>query len=320
MSGLLILTEGGEKIGFGHISRCSAIINAYKQNGGYANMLVDWQGDVPDDFEYEIVAWHRDDTIMVEYDMVLVDSYLASLEDIARLKTKFRRIFAIDDYGRFLDYNADLIVNPNIYAQNIPYTASFKGGKEYIILREAFRLSTDKAMLNNETERILITMGGSDYRSLLPRFANVFSSLPFQFDFLCGSNNSAADLTAAYSAHENYTFYGFLPAETMKAQMLKADIAISACGQTLHELSFLGIPTIGVVIDKDQEYNSVSYLDANVLHARLYWDDENLEQEVLNAVTTLLPYERRKHLMKNALTLIDGKGIERIVDAIRNVA
>jgi UDP-2,4-diacetamido-2,4,6-trideoxy-beta-L-altropyranose hydrolase len=314
LSSLLILTEGGEGIGYGHISRCSAIAAEYERRGYDSELIVDWYGEGADTFAFRKMRW-RTGKVDSSFNAVLVDSYKASLEEIKRLKQYFNQVFVLDDFGRFYDYGADLIINPNVYATRIPYTANFVGGKDYIILRDAFTSFDGKREITGNVKTVLVTIGGSDYRNLVPLFADAFRDVNLDFNFLCSNNDYALQMADTYKAHTNFRFYGYLSAVEMRDRMMETDVAISACGQTLHELAFLGIPTVGICIDNDQEYNGDSYLEAGVLFDRVYWNDASLADKLKSALKSMEPVVVRQKLSKEGIALVDGQGISRIVDS-----
>jgi UDP-2,4-diacetamido-2,4,6-trideoxy-beta-L-altropyranose hydrolase len=321
---LLILTEGGANIGLGHIIRCSAIRNYLSSNGWTVLILVHWNGPEFNFDNCKEAAW-RDDadffkTIFNDFDSVLVDSYLAPGDLFLMLKQYFKSLIVIDDYNRLNNYNANLIINPNIYGNNtIQYNGHFIGGNNYVILREAFQSEKRKTKISKQVKNLLITLGGSDVKSLLPRLANLFRNMLYECYFVCGSKHYAIELNAMFNDQKNFHFYDLVNQEQMIELMINADIAISGCGQTLNELAYLGTPTIGIKVGEDQTFNQSVYLKKGFLTKRIIADAPNLLEDLTVEIETLLPYNKRVQLNKIGIDLIDGKGVKRIAKELSDV-
>ena len=94
--------------------------------------------------------------------------------------------------------------------------------------------------------------------------------------------------------------------------MTSVDIAISACGQTLHELAFLGVPTIGILVGDDQQQNMAFYADSGFLQGRLRWDTPDLLKSLADAIESYRSYSTRVEKCRLGWQTIDGKGVSRI--------
>ena len=315
-SSFLILTEAGDHIGLGHLTRCSAIADFISDNDEIkCNILLNYKGYLKTALsKYIIQDWLQNLDFLNQdkaYNTVIVDSYLMDTELFPILKNQFNTVIAIDDYGR-IQLGPDLIINPNIYGDSVAYQAKSVGGKEYIILRKAFRTNNQKLIIRDKVTNILITLGGSDYRQLLPKFIKSFESLPYHFDFICGNDEYQEELVNNFGQlSTKYHFHGFLSDNEMKNIMLKSDIAISACGQTLHELAFLGVPTSGVCIDKYQKFNMQYYVSVKILPEALYWNIFNIMEKIKQLIDTYT-FCMRKKISSLSTQMVKSNGIENI--------
>src|SRR5688572_24619188 len=128
---LLILSEAGDKIGYGHYSRCFAIRSYFIENGVDVDFFLDVKGS--GSFSYQdvsIVDWlSQIETINAhgEYTHLLIDSYLAPVTIFEILEPKFEKIIMLDDYHR-IDHGPDLIINPNIFGDKVRYNGVSVGG------------------------------------------------------------------------------------------------------------------------------------------------------------------------------------------------
>lgn len=321
MKKLLILTEAGDGIGFGHLTRCQAIASAavsydaqvffwlyykgenapeIKLNNGSSTRCFNWLE------EKEELKNLSKDTI------VLIDSYLATRGHIEFIKSYFHTVFAIDDYSRII-YSVDCVINPNVFFEVAKYEKERAvGGKNYVILRKGFREAQSIAP-RKVVRHILLTLGGSDFRNLLAPLTNLLANTGYEITVIDPSQNLPKEYQVRY---KNLKHLGRLSAEGMLAGYLKADIVISACGQTLHELAALGKACIGIGLDIDQVPNQNYYLTAGFLGEALHWDSPNLHEEIMQALTHLLPLAERQKRFALGPTLVNRKGVYNVVKTL----
>lgn len=84
---VLIITESGKDIGFGHITRCTSIYQAFEEFGIQPQFIVNGDETVPDllkDRNCRVFDWLNDRktlfTTVKNADIVFVDSYLADYD------------------------------------------------------------------------------------------------------------------------------------------------------------------------------------------------------------------------------------------------
>lgn len=321
MPNILILTEGGEGIGLGHFTRCSALKNEALRNEISCRLLLYWRGESSPPDNVELCDWHSGlENLRNRFSsdtFIVIDSYILSANGYLLLKNFFSKVIAIDDYNRIIYPPIDLIVNPNVYFPLIDYSlqaASCIGGKDYVILRHLFRNFHGEKNISENIKNVIITMGGSDYRGIIPRIASSFLDDKFNYQFICGDELSAR-LNEKQFKKDNSTFYGYVSESQMKDLMLRADIAITACGQTLHELVHLGTPAIGICIDKDQEYNARFYVSVGVLPKMIYWNDSDLIPTIKSFLGEY-DFFRRCSVSQIGYSLFNKNGIENILNEI----
>jgi spore coat polysaccharide biosynthesis predicted glycosyltransferase SpsG len=318
MQKLLILTEAGDGIGYGHFSRCSAIRDCCEEKGIIADMKLHVAGS------YALVApenklhWLHDEKAIAgmsgKYDAVLVDSYKAPAEYFGFLKSVFKKVVVIDDYNR-IQYACDIVINPNIFGTVAMYgNTSYVvyAGEKYVILRKPFRDTRERYTAHSLLKNVLITLGGSDIHSLLPLLIERCSEM-YNVTAISGNDDYRDDLKRRYP---DVDIHGFTAAEEMVRLMLRADAAVSACGQTLHELAYLNIPTVGICIGNDQVPNMKYYNDIGFLKNQHYWHDEFLLKEIQAELFEMHAESVRSAMAETAARCIDGKGVENIVEVI----
>jgi len=315
MSKLTILTEAGKNIGFGHYSRCKAIFENLISYDVKKEFLVNCKEVKLFDSEIKNIDWiNKIENInpTEKNHVILIDSYLADEKIYSLLKSRFKKVIALDDYNRII-YDVSLIINPNVCYKNIDYSnqkAKIKGGKSYVILRKEFREISNK-IINKESNKILITLGGSDYRNLLQLIVNLSHDLhELQWVIINPENKKLERLI-----HKTILL-NTIDSKSMASLMLDSDIVISGCGQTLNELVSIGTPTIGICIDDDQICNQNFYFENKFINHKNFWNESNLKNKLKTQINELLNYENRKLIFNNTRDLINVNGVANLIKDI----
>lgn len=314
----IILTELGEGIGFGHYARCAALYQCLTEMGISGHMYVN---QVNNNFSFPFstnINWLKNINILNNLDkssVIIIDSYLLDLDILRKITKLYKNIVIIDDYNRMTYEGVSLVINPNVYFSLINYsnqTAKTIGGKDFIILRKPFKNLKPKSTNNKNCLNILVTIGGSDYRNLLPIITNhLIKNTKHNIkvidpeDILIKNSNSQLTLLSAQNEFQ------------ILELMDNADIVVSACGQTLNELASMGKPTIGICIDKDQILNQEFYFKNKFLPDLIYWNDVNLVEKISNAVNKYEIIDCRKKIEIGAPNLINKFGVNNISEILK---
>lgn len=312
-----IFTEAGDKIGYGHFTRCKAIQKYILDKNENCKLFLFTNSSELKESKNQIISnWINDIDKIIQHigkaSNIIIDSYLAGHDVYKKLFDNSRFLLAIDDYNRMV-YPAHLIINPNLNFDMLDYSnqeTKVVGGLDYIILRSDIINKKSRFKVKYSIKNILITLGGSDYRNILSKLLNIFYDSEYNVLVVTGTEEYKIKITNSHKS-KNYSIYGYLSASEMVLKMLECDLAISGCGQTLHELSYLGIPTIGICIDKDQKPNMQSYINKGFLKKYIHWSQTDLENEIKDIVDSMGNYETRIGVSDLAKELNDGKGIKR---------
>jgi len=315
MCNLLILTEAGQDIGFGHLTRCTAIMDDYMARGFSCCMLVYFAGESGRlSGNYRIFNWHEEEIeegILGAFDKLLVDSYLVNYDKLKALSAQFSFTAVLDDYNR-MTYPVDLIINPNVYFNKESYqnqSAKVVGGRSYTILRKAFRNLTEKTnSVEPGKKRILVTLGGSDVHGLSPKIARLMLAQGFTVRVI------APEVHIQNQVRESAPDAVLLEALDqwkMREEYTNADLVISACGQTLHELAATGCTTIAIVIGQDQLGNQKFYFSSGFLWFDFHHENPEYLEKLNEAVKVMLQPEIRKYIGSLAPFLPERNGVTR---------
>ena len=319
-----ILTEGGNNYGYGHITRCSSIYQAFKYYNSFPNLIVNGDESIKSilrEIDFEIINWLDDFSIVSQADIVVIDSYLAELDYYAELSKKIPLVVYIDDNNR-LNYPEGIVVNGTLDASNMGYSKSnnvtYLLGSDFIPLRKDF-WEIPKLKINDNIENILITMGGNDLRNLTPNilkllkdeFPNVSKKVIITDSFkniseIEGLKDDSVELFYSPDSHEIINI------------MSNVDLAISSSGQTLYELACIGVPTIAIGIIDNQKDNILNWMNQGFIEYAGCWDDVNLKNNILDKISYLQDKDTRFDKRLLGIKAVNGKGSLNIVKNILN--
>jgi UDP-2,4-diacetamido-2,4,6-trideoxy-beta-L-altropyranose hydrolase len=328
MQNLVILTEAGKDIGYGHYMRCNALKDHLIINGINALVFVNYFGGGYENESRSIkcVNWldtvNEVEKIARRFEYVLVDSYIATAEYYEFLKKRFKKVIAIDDYNR-IQYPVNLIINPNIYGDSIDYTnqsAISIGGTKYVILRKSIRDINIEVKIRDKIEKVLVIMGGSDYRGLMPKLIDVLNTKGcYDIVSIAGTEEYMNELKTQFSRLNRIYFYGFVDDQEIVKLFNLADVVVTAAGQTLNELAYMGQPTIAICVDDDQKLNIKSFYEKGFLVDKIFWDDEKLYMKIIDQLDKIKDASIRLQLSQNGRELIDGKGVANIYKFMKGI-
>lgn len=318
-----IFTEGGKDIGLGHVSRCSSLYNEVSDRGISVEFMV--FGDIGNIDFLNGINIINENWLDKEYlfnsissdDYAIVDSYKAAKAIYNIISKNTKKALFIDDIGR-IAYPEGIIVNPSLDSSHIDYSQSpnsiLLSGPEYVILRQQFR-GVKREDISNEVKRVLIMMGGTDIRGLIPLIINsICRNIPdTEFHIVTGPKD-AWNMQSQISEINNITFHKNQNATQMIELMASSDLAITAAGQTIYELLATQTPFIPIKVIENQENNIKSLLKYNPEQIVLRYDDSDFLSHLNKALEIYSSFEYRKNCKRKYKGLIDGYGSKRIVD------
>ncbi|HQI42370.1 MAG TPA: UDP-2,4-diacetamido-2,4,6-trideoxy-beta-L-altropyranose hydrolase [Ignavibacteriaceae bacterium] len=323
---VFILTEGGKNIGFGHITRCTALYQAFEERGIIPKFIVNGDDSVFDllaDKNYEIFDWIDEKERLLELiqnvDIAIIDSYLADISIYQTISEIVKVPVYIDDNKR-LDYPKGVVVNGAIYAEELNYPVK-KGvtyllGSKYMPLRKEFWDVPEKEIKEN-IESVMITFGGDDMRNMTPK---VLRLLQNNFPDLIKNvviGKGFKNICEVEELKDNKTNLIYYPdAEKIKNVMLESDIAISAAGQTLYELAVTRTPTIAISVAKNQLNNVKGWAKDGFIEYAGSCIERDILNNIYNCLEKIASFQIRKEKSKKEILYINGEGGSRIVESI----
>lgn len=327
---VLILTEGGANIGFGHIARCLALCQAFEERGVIPRFLINGDASINDTLkgkDYRIFDWIREKEQLQQMlqgaEVVVIDSYLANPDFYREISKKTKISVYIDDNMR-IEYPDGILINGNIYAEELSFPK--KNGMVYLLgcrytpLRKEF-WGVPRKIISESVKEIMVTFGGNDARGMTPIVLQLLIKNYPDLIKKVVLGKAFSNSIEIEKLRDNQTVLIYGPdAITMKQLMLEADIAISSGGQTIYELACLGVPAIGMSVADNQLANVNAWVRLGFLEPIPVKNDFDVASFLLNSLQHLHDSSIRKSRSLIGKQLIDGKGALNAVDRVLEYA
>jgi UDP-2,4-diacetamido-2,4,6-trideoxy-beta-L-altropyranose hydrolase len=319
-----IITEGSNKIGFGHVTRCLSIYQAFEERGVSPLLIINGDNIIESllkNYNYKIFKWLENTkklfNIIKDSDIIIIDSYLADYNIYKTISNFTKIIVYLDDNNR-IEYPKGIILNGSIYAQELEYPIveynDLLLGSQYIPLRKEFWEIPEKT-INKNVNNVMITFGGDDLRNLTPKILKALNEQCPQLKstIIIGKGFSNIEVIKKIVNDRNELIFN-PNAQEMVEIMFRSDIAISAAGQTLNELARIGTPTITVSVASNQ-VNHINYWDkTGFIQFAGAWNDDDLLNTILENIKILKDENMRRRKSEIGRKHVDGLGPVRIVE------
>ena len=327
---IFILTEGGKGIGFGHIARCSAIYDAFRQKHIMPSFLVSADRSacaMLKGKKYKIFDWLKEQdklfAMIGNADVVIVDSYLAKYEFYKKISSAVRLPVYIDDNKR-MRYPGGIVVNGSIFAKKLGYPkekdTTYLLGSMYMPLRKEFRKVLNKK-INRNIREALVTFGGDDPKEMTAKVLKLLSDRYPEWKKTVIVGTGFKNIEKIKDISDEKTELVYYPnAKKINSLMLQSDIAISAGGQTLYELARMGLPAIAVAIAENQLNNIKEWRVAGFVDYAGWYNEDKLSARLYACLNRIADYRIRARRSAIGKSYVDGNGADRIVAKIMGIA
>ncbi|MDP8230773.1 MAG: glycosyltransferase [Candidatus Gorgyraea atricola] len=299
---IVIITEGGRNVGFGHITRCLGLRSELEKKRIEVCFIINDDVNAAEKIKgknFKIYKNNEDILRLVRgSDCAIVDSYILNKDVYLEIKNSVRLLVSIDDNKR-IEYPPGMVLNGAVYAKDMGFIESdgitYLLGPEFMPMRQEF-VNIDKKSTKENIENILISFGGTDFKNMTSKVKD-FTSKIFP------------DATIN-------TIEGDKKIDYVLRLMQEADIAISAGGQTLYELARVGTPALGVCVADNQLNNLKGWEKIGFLKFCGWYNFENLFKNIEDALLHVTSKVVRKEMKKSGQSLIDGRGAKRVAEKI----
>lgn len=302
-----IITEGYQGTGYGHLTRCLSIYQAFEEKGiqplYIANCDEEGKKFIPNVNLLQIDWIEQGEQLIntiADFNIAVIDSYLAPKDLYERIYKTVKKAVYIDDYLR-IDYPPGIIVNGTVGAENLPYKKDIMHeyllGIDYMPLRKEFWdiVINDQKNAENEIKNVLITFGGQDIKKMTEQMIKFLNEhFPKYKVHAVIGNNRKLDIASC----KNINLYNNLTADEMKNLMLKCDVAISSASQTVYELFKSHVYIIAIGVADNQKNNITGLIREGIINRAFWYDDIDLYDKIKNELNNYKKFKNKINYTK----------------------
>jgi UDP-2,4-diacetamido-2,4,6-trideoxy-beta-L-altropyranose hydrolase len=319
----VIRANSGVGVGLGHLRRCLELSKVLRDNHWSVFFV-----EPPESNAIQLIEHTGFSTIIVNDEsesicrsavgarLLLIDHYELDIQTFASFSERTWKLAVFDDLGNRL-IPVDVVINGSPSAQNMNFSRLgaevVLAGPEYQVIRDD--LIHLKPEVDIESPKsILVTIGAGDPHHLLETLILLFEKnfchfgMDIRFNIIVGPQVKESYVTNNEAISIHYS------PDNMAELISTSDIAVSASGQTLMELLFVGVPTVALCLADNQIENIQALESEKCIISAGRVDKNNWEETLVSSLVSLLEdVSLRQKLSINARRMIDGKGAERIV-------
>jgi spore coat polysaccharide biosynthesis predicted glycosyltransferase SpsG len=319
MAKIAIFCKASFSHGMGHLVRQSHIAKILRNRGNEINFFTPdyspaqlWLDQCG--LSYQTLT----DVKQVCSDLIILDVQDTSAAFIKNLRQDKKAVVSFEDLGEGRNH-VDLLVDCNLGEEKsagLPVQTLF--GYNYAVLAEEFEAYHSKPrVFKNTINSVLVTFGGTDPHSLTPTLAEKLLHIQpsLSITLLAGPGNE--NIPALKNLANKHEKVKLMESTLEMAQTLFThDIVFCAGGVTLHEAMAVGTPAF-VINQVQHQADKANRAEKQGAAINLGMSDswaENRLPEILQSNPKIL--EKTSQAGKS---MIDGKGLKRIVDAIEEL-
>jgi UDP-2,4-diacetamido-2,4,6-trideoxy-beta-L-altropyranose hydrolase len=339
---LLFRTDASVAIGTGHVMRCLALSQAWRDAGaGQAAVrravfamaeatpairarLAAESCDVISvscaaagtlDDSAQTIALAREQ----KADWIVVDGYRFAADYQGALKDAGFRVLFLDDYGHADHYSADIVLNQNahanegMYQSREPYTRLLLGTRYCLLRREFAAWRGWTRNIAPVGRKVLVTLGGSDPENITGMVMEGLCQLhDIEATVVVGGSSPHFERLRRGASQLSGWLRLQQGVNNMPELMAWADAAVAGAGSTCWEMSLLQLPMALIDIAENQQPIARALHD---LGAAIHLGTAGTvtKAELANRVKDLLDSEsKRATLSGRCAKLVDGRGAARV--------
>ncbi|MBI4617575.1 MAG: UDP-2,4-diacetamido-2,4,6-trideoxy-beta-L-altropyranose hydrolase [Planctomycetes bacterium] len=332
---LVVRADADPGLGIGHVMRGLALAQGWRRRGGEAVFL----GRMPEGCSSRLAGFPLVPLGAVSPDpvdlrrtlelghsagpgcWVLVDGQHLDLSYQRRLRESGLCVLVADDRHDSPVCDADVIVNPSAFGfdpgYQCPTGTAVCLGPRYALLREEFLSRTRSERTASQRSRVLVTLGGADSRNATNTVLQALQALDapvLQAKIVVGPANPRSEVYRRLVAGRALEVLDSPP--DMAELLAWADLAVILAGGTLWEGLAIGCPLVSLSLHPIQR-RVLDELERHgcVVHAGPVGEVGAADLSRVLAAT-LGDTSRCARLAANGRRLVDGLGVERVLDAI----
>lgn len=292
MVSLVIRADGGPEVGAGHLGRCLALAEVWRDRGGEVTLV---SHEVPEHwarrYQDEGVAVREPETGWADLaaDWIAIDGYGLAREE-GEARAAGHRILAIDDFGIGRPHDADLVLDQNLDVHPDTYALPALLGPRHALLRREFRRNTWQREVSGKAEHLLLAIGGFPAESV-----------------------AALTKEALRRAKSDFVVEPLAGRDEVTPAMAAADMALAASGSTVWELCCAGVPAVLISTAPNQRPVAVAAAGHGVAEDAGSADELTPDDLARDLDALAGDAVRREAMVAAGQRLVDGRGASRVV-------
>lgn len=310
---LLFRCDASSSIGLGHVARCAALAErlgaalgaeplflvrpdplavGFLESHSIAHSAVEGPAYGVD----EVLAHARGPTSLVS------DSYDLVEDDLDAVAAAGIRHLVVDDFGSLSRWPCQVVVNPNLGAEELPYPGAHHvlRGPAFSLLRQEI-LESSRQRNPSAAPHVLVCLGGGRWPPEATPILRALGSL-------------AADGVAVVAPTAGSVPNGVraVSPSALAEHLTRAWVAVMSAGVLKYEAAACGVPAVLLSTVEHQHAVGVAFA-ASGPAAYLGRLDTVPPAEVAETVRRLLADgDERRRMSESGRTLVDGRGAERV--------
>lgn len=337
---LVIRADADPTMGTGHVMRCLALAQEWKERGGRVVLVTACKLEgLLDRFAEEgaeVVRLsdaypHPGDLAVTERVLraqrdawLVLDGYHFVGEYQSCVSDLIQHVMVLDDNAHLAWYRAEIILNQNIHAASLalryPVSCRLLLGPRFVLLRREFRALERRTRTPPRiARRVLVVLGGTDPGNVTLKVLNALRAVAvpsLEVVVLLGAANRHRREVVASAERMPFAVQLERDSRNVSRWMLWAELAVAGAGTVAWELCYLGLPMVLIPLADNQRLLAHAFADRGL--AALVSDADVTAPGVLSSIIQDLAYDhaRRCEIGARCVDVVDGQGAVRVVDEL----
>lgn len=336
--------DASREAGLGHVRRCAVLAQACRALGAEVHLLArwrevsresagDWEGALVHELDWEATPTEDAEWVIEVCGREgircgVVDHYRQDESYQCRLRSASLRWLQFGNRAQRHVLLGDLLHDATPGASRGQYAARLRGrepglmlGPTYALLRRGFA-GQRREIRGGEVKGVALTFGGGDDRGATARALEWLEAAGYRgrVEVLTTRMNSGLEEIMKRAKGAGCRVRVHVDNWRPEGVMAECQLAITGGGTTLHELAYLGIPALVASLAENQRSPGRAWEEAGL--GTYLGDLDSLEEGATAArvANWLADSSKREEASRQCLRIQDGKGVERVVSALIQMA
>lgn len=304
----LFVISANNNVGSGHIKRCLLLSNELKQKSFFIGFKKQNFFKVKNDLNYEIKKFDKKNiSILLNYcknldiKRVIIDHTNVNFEVQKKLFGKYFLI--IFDNQKKINFNSNVIINANPFAQNNDYQMRIKNKNFNLFLGSDYSLiNVPKKTKKKKLNHIFLCFGGGDDKGVISKFLVYIKKNNLdttqKYNVVIGPFNESYQKYSNYIEKNNLRNINLIyNPKNIYEIMQQSFFAIISPGTLFYELSFYSISMFLIFLNDKQKNLANTWQNSMLVHGSTNYKKINFKK-IMKKIN-FLQKNKTKHSSKN---------------------